>query len=180
MKKGWYSGGEDKKCKRELARGSKGAVPTEREPCWVCAGGGRWQSGGLCIRACGCVSLCAVCKGRSAIFNIPVSPDLEYQNNLSGSIQMLLPLHTFLPPPPPTTTIPPPPPLLCFLPSLSSHIWSAVSTAIPPTKLIFVSNGGLSLNKTFVVRDHRCVLMDNSRAAAFCLRRHRSQQSHRC
>lgn len=89
---------EDKKCKRELAHGSKGAVPTEKEPCWVYAGGGRWQSGGLCIHACGCVPLCAVCKGRSAIFNIPVSPDLEYQNNLSGSIQMLLPLHTFLPP----------------------------------------------------------------------------------
>lgn len=53
----------------------------------------------VCIRACGYVSLCAVSKARSAIFNIPVSLDLEYQNNLSGSIQMLLPLHTFHPPP---------------------------------------------------------------------------------
>ena len=103
----------------------------------------------LCLCSCsrGCVSLCAVCKARSAIFNIPVSLDLEYQNNLSGSIQMLLPLHTFLPPPSP------PPPLLCFLPSLPSHIWSTVSSAIPLTKLIFASNGGLSLNKTFVWRD---------------------------
>lgn len=106
--------------------------------------GGRWPSRGLCIGAWGCVSLCAGCKGGSAIFNIPVSLDLEYQNNLSGSIQMLLPLNTFLPP-----TCPPPPPLLCFLPS---HIWPTISTAIPLTKLIFVSNQGLSLNKTFVLK----------------------------
>lgn len=26
---------EDNKCKRELAHGSKGDVPTEKEPCWV-------------------------------------------------------------------------------------------------------------------------------------------------
>lgn len=130
-------------------------------------GRARWQSGGLhvyvfvclcirvsvCVCTCLCLSACAhgtaVCKRRSAIFNIPVSLDLEYQNNLStestdapSSPHPSLHLSASTSPPPP---LPP-----RVFPSLSSHIWSTVSTAIPLTKLIFVSSGDLSLNKTFV------------------------------
>lgn len=99
-KRTWRKGGREGG--QEVQKGispwfKRSCAHTERALLGLCRKGGRWPSGGLCIRACGCVSLCAVCKGRSAIFNIPVSLDLEYQNNLSGSIQMLLPLHTFLP-----------------------------------------------------------------------------------
>lgn len=116
--------------------------------------GGRWQSGGRCMCVCvyPCMWLCFfVCSIQSQVchiqyscqpgLRIPKQPVWEYKDALASP---------HLPPP----TFPPPPPLLCFLSSLSSHIWSTVSTAIPGTKLIFVSNKRLGLNKTFVLRDH--------------------------
>lgn len=118
---------------------------------------GRWKSGGLCICVCVSVcthvavfSLCAVCKGRSAIFNIPVSQDLEYQNNLSGSIQMLLPLCTFLSPP-----------LLLYLLCSVFSLCTANAYGSPfqllslwQNRYLLLMGGGLRLNQTFVSRDH--------------------------
>lgn len=116
-------------------------------------GGGEGAGGSLegCVHIC--VYLCFfVCTMQSQVchiqyscqpgLRIPKQPVWEYTD---------APASSHLPPPAPFLLL-----LLCsvFLPSLSSHIWSAVSTAIPLTNLIFVSNGGVSLNKTFVLRDH--------------------------
>lgn len=125
----------------------------ERALLGLCRGGqvAVWRAVHMCLCVYPCMRLCFfVCNMQSQVchiqyscqpgLRIPKQPVWEYTD---------APASPHLPPP----TFPPPPPPLCFLPSCFSHIWSTVSTAIPLTKLIFVSDGGLSLNKTFVLRD---------------------------
>lgn len=124
--------------------------------------GGRWQSGGLCVCVSVCVYSCmwlcfleSLCMQRllchiqyswQARLRIPKQPVWEYTDATASPY-----------PPHPLLLLQ----LLCSVFSLCSpHIWSTVSTSIPLTKLIFVSNGGLSLNKTFVSRARWCVLID--------------------